>query len=318
MWEAPRACGAAGAMPRPAPARRRGPAALAVPLALAAGWLLPPAACARAAARASTLRGLGPRVGPREAAAALRRAGWRGQRWASVARAAGGVVLPPPALEGSRHSLMLDVGRTKIEQPDAPPLGDGRQPARDPGDCRVPPRRCAAGRAGRGLLGRVDGASRQRPRHGGPVVRHRRRWAAQVGGHACVPEHLWRVVEDVRRRGWAIVEFDLETSGFHRQTIWLPKTRLHFKAKVYGTTLSGGAEPPFLIRESTLSLGVFLAVVLGLIIGPVGWMMSVIAFVVREVSICVGTWTSRTINGDVDNESASPVTLRGDVPELWR
>ncbi|CAK0806034.1 unnamed protein product [Prorocentrum cordatum] len=123
----------------------------------------------------------------------------------------------------------------------------------------------------------------------------------------------WRMTDAEQGR---MVEFNLETTGFHRQSIWLPRSKLWFKAKAYGATLAAGLRPPCTIRESLISLGVVVAFLLGLALGPAGWLS--IVYFAFGVSICVGTWTSSRVAGEPGDESVPPVTLRQDVPELWR
>lgn len=124
----------------------------------------------------------------------------------------------------------------------------------------------------------------------------------------------WKMLDEA---GGRAVKFHVEMSGFRRGSIWLPRRKLYFFAKVYGQTMIVGKEPRVCILEDLVAFGVSLGVVLAFVLGPL-FLLSLIFIYIRDVNIAVGTWSCERFEGDADNVSLPSVVLRGDKPNRWQ
>eukprot|EP00439_Symbiodinium_sp_Y106_P022711 s2613_g2.t2 len=124
----------------------------------------------------------------------------------------------------------------------------------------------------------------------------------------------WEMVEEGNGR---VVQFYAETTGFRRDSIWIPPRKLRFRGKVYGEILSGGSAANVAIRENLFLFGVAAGIFLAFILGPVS-LLALVFFSLREVSISVGTWScERLAEQDPDTVPLAPATLKVDEPSKW-
>lgn len=227
----------------------------------------------------------------------------------------GGQALPPPALENTRWSLLLDVGRTTGSYMPLTWASDGMR-------LEIPliVEFCQGGELRVLRVGEFLGEWTEPPESALGPLQQLGKFAADLPKpesplvSPSISGGRWEMLEG---EGGRLVQFNVETSGFQRKSIWLPKNKLNFKAKVYGQVLAAGKRPAFTICENLLSLGLIVAFLLGLQFGPAGW-LSAVFFYFREVRISVGNWTCSRVEGDIDAEQMRPVTLTGDEPTRWQ
>lgn len=124
----------------------------------------------------------------------------------------------------------------------------------------------------------------------------------------------WYMAED------RTVRFKLETSGFRRESLWVPRGSLHFRARVFGQMLSPGKDAAINIRQSRAAIGLAVGVFAGLTISlPVSALCGfACAWALREVPITVGEWSCKRIEDQADVTTVAPARLVKDDARKWQ
>lgn len=223
------------------------------------------------------------------------------------------LVVPSAALEGTRWILNLDIGRTFGSYMPLSWASDGTRLA-----ITLLVEFCPGGNLTVHRTGKFLGQWMEPPEYVfGP--------AQLISGlQAVLPETKtevtpwishgkWEVAEE---SGGRLVKFEVETSGFCRETLWLPQGKLYFAAKAYGTTLSANRSTVF-INESLFTLGAAAGVVLLLTFGPM-CLLSLVFWAIGDVRIAVGTWSCQRVETDTDTTSLPPITYTRDEASSWQ
>lgn len=232
---------------------------------------------------------------------------------AETTTTAGG--LPPPALEGTRWSLQLDIGRTRgtlmpsrwatqgsrLSVPILVEFCEGgelevREAGSFVGEWREPPSQ-ALGITEMGPFTILRGTP--------PLLDSR----------PSLSNGRWNVLKDGRE-----VEFYVETSGFRREELWLPETKLRFRAAAYGKILARGTSPTIMIREDLSVLGASMGFFAGIMLGPVLCLASaaLAGFRFREVPVAVGRWSCERVEDEDTVRPLPLVRMVTDEPGTWQ
>jgi len=117
-----------------------------------------------------------------------------------------------------------------------------------------------------------------------------------------------------------LVQFFIETNGFKRGDIWLPAGKLRFQANAYGQLLSAGRDASVTIRESRSAFGLFAGLFAGITLGPVAFLASglVSAWQLREVAVCVGRCSISRLPDEAEFLQMSSVRITADDPDKWK
>lgn len=134
--------------------------------------------------------------------------------------------------------------------------------------------------------------------------------------------------------GWAMAKDDssgrllhfwVETTGFRRGDLWLPRGKLRFRAKAWGALLAEGNDAVVTIRESRAAFGAFFGAFAGMTMGPAAMVACGLAagLMLDRVPVVVGRWRKIRLD-DVkpaeveDKVFLSPVKLTVDSPSTWQ
>jgi len=224
--------------------------------------------------------------------------------------------LPPPALEGTKWSLLLDIGRTTFTFMPLNWATDGTRLELPVAIEFRPGGELAVIRVG-SFLGswfepNVPGGLFQFL----PALQNMLPQPPQVPVRPTVRNGKWRVIDD--QEDGRLVQFSIETNGFRRGVIWLPSGRLRFRAKAYGQVLAPGKDPAVTIRESRSVFGAMFGAFAGATMGPISLAACAAAgaYALRTVSIVVGRWSFARLE---DEElTLPPVLVTLDQPEQWQ
>eukprot|EP00419_Tripos_fusus_P069615 CAMPEP_0172900318 /NCGR_PEP_ID=MMETSP1075-20121228/163797_1 /TAXON_ID=2916 /ORGANISM="Ceratium fusus, Strain PA161109" /LENGTH=256 /DNA_ID=CAMNT_0013756469 /DNA_START=52 /DNA_END=819 /DNA_ORIENTATION=- len=199
--------------------------------------------------------------------------------------------IPPPALEGTKWSLLLDIGRTTFTFMPLNWATDGMR-------LELPV--AVEFRPGGELavigVGSFLGSWFAPDNPGGlvefmPALQAMLPRPPQVQVRPTVSNGKWRIVPD--QEDGRLVEFFIETNGFRRGVIWLPPGKLRFRAKAYGQLLAPGTDPVVTIRESRSVFGAIFGAFSGATMGPMSLVACAAAgaYGLRRVGIVVGRWS---------------------------
>mmetsp|Transcript_25390 Transcript_25390/g.70666 ORF Transcript_25390/g.70666 Transcript_25390/m.70666 type:complete len:345 (+) Transcript_25390:101-1135(+) len=116
----------------------------------------------------------------------------------------------------------------------------------------------------------------------------------------------WWVAEDGRT-----VRFFVETSGFRREVLWVPKGKLYFRAQAYGQLLVTEKKAAVSIRESRSTVGAAVGAFIGSTMGPAALAVcgAAGAYALREVPITVGNYVASRMELGVGGDDGTSVAL---------
>jgi len=224
--------------------------------------------------------------------------------------------LPPPALEGTKWSLLLDIGRTTFTFMPLNWATDGMR-------LELPV--AVEFRPGGELavigVGSFLGSWFEPDPPGGlvefmPALQTMLPQPPQVPVQPMVSNGKWRIVDD--QEDGRLVQFFIKTNGFRRGIIWLPPGRLRFRAKAYGQLLAPGTNPTVTIRESRSVFGALFGGFAGATMGLISLAVCAAAgaYALRKVAIVVGRWSFARL--EEEELLLPPVLLTLDKPEQWQ
>jgi len=220
--------------------------------------------------------------------------------------------LPPPALEGTNWTLNLDIGRTYGSYMPLSWATEGNRL-----NITLLVEFCAGGKLKVHRAPKFMGLWTEPPENVFGLVQ------LSTALQAVLPEstkEISPVISDgkweVEEEGGRLVKFHVETNGFRRESIWLPKRQLDFRAKAYGPTLAPGKYPAVTIVESLYVLGLTIGVVLIFIAGPL-CLLSLVLWAIGDLRICVGTWSCQRVENN-SNVAVPPVLYKQDEASTWQ
>eukprot|EP00929_Paragymnodinium_shiwhaense_P038962 TRINITY_DN20504_c0_g1_i1.p1 TRINITY_DN20504_c0_g1~~TRINITY_DN20504_c0_g1_i1.p1 ORF type:complete len:306 (-),score=34.25 TRINITY_DN20504_c0_g1_i1:265-1182(-) len=122
------------------------------------------------------------------------------------------------------------------------------------------------------------------------------------------------------------VRFWVETSGFRRDNLWVPKGKLYFRAQAYGILLAPGKSPAVTLRESRSLIGAAAGAFAGMTLGPAASLLCALGlgYNLRAVPISLGRWKHLRLEPS-DEEAAAcgrnflpQARMTKDDPRTWQ